>query len=226
MSSVVLPTGVFLILLLDSPATQPPRRSTVPPATKAGSYRGLLTFVLILGWSGRKPLFYILFWQIAIFCGFNVLFLFWCVCDFPFNLLLRHTSWKYCKTTGKTESFTKFSNILSLWNCCHSYLRLSCDLFFKQDAFDPDLPRRWPRPRPKWGPGPWAGYGEPWGAGQGQWDMWVPSGAWHLVTDVFLCSWLSFLSKVTVRDVQDSHLYQGWLTATRPRLSRLYSLKE
>lgn len=90
------------------------------------SYRELFTFVLIWGWNGRKPLFCILFSQnchtLWFFCS-GIFF-----GDFPFNCFWETPTVNTARLLVKqAENFTKFSNILSIWNCCHSCFHQSSD---------------------------------------------------------------------------------------------------
>lgn len=192
-------------------------------AAKVNSNSRFSTSVLILGRNGRKPLFYILFWQIAILCGFTVrlcvvLFFFFKYIYFPFDVL-RNTSWKHSKTTAKPEDLAKLSNISSIWNQCHGSIHLHSDTLLRQDAFGLDVSYRWPWARLRRSPGQVAG--SPAGqAGRCAGNL----RGWHLVNDDFLCSWLSFLPPGTLRDVLDTHSHLSWLIALGLRLSHLCSL--
>lgn len=88
------------------------------------SYRGLFMFFWYRG--EMLPLLYILFWEIVILSGFTR-WRFLLVISSPTyhrEIPLENTARLLAK---QEESFTKFSNILSIWNCCHSCLHLSSE---------------------------------------------------------------------------------------------------
>lgn len=120
----------LFILLLDGSGHASSREEHWPTWGWKGcpgrGYRELVTFVLILGWKGRKPLIYILFWQIAILCGFTVWGFFFVIS--PSTCCWETPPENTARLLVKpAEDSTKFSNILSIRKCCHSCLHQSPD---------------------------------------------------------------------------------------------------
>lgn len=126
----------FLVYPLDGQSVHPTSREEHWPtwawsSCPGRSYRDL-------GGNGRKPLFYILFGQIAL-SHFTLRGFFH---YFPFNLLWGNIVGLQAERAENFTKFTKFSSIFSIGHCCHSWLRirvlmkLSC---LKRGNFDLDL---------------------------------------------------------------------------------------
>lgn len=118
---------LMFTLLLDGPVTQTPMKSIDPFEAKAAAQAGATEDCSCLVWfCGEMLLFYILFWEIVILCGFTG----W---RFLFVISSPTYHWEIppeniARLLAKQEeSFTKFSNTLSIWNCCHSCFHLSSE---------------------------------------------------------------------------------------------------
>lgn len=129
LSSVLLPMGFFffLILLLDGPVTPPPMKSIDPFEAEAAAQAGSTEDCSCLFWyCGEMPLLCILLWEIVILCGLTGWRFLFVISPptYHWEIPPENTARLLAK---QEESFTKFSNIWSIWNCCHSCLHLSSE---------------------------------------------------------------------------------------------------